>query len=295
MVHGNNKQIASANKKNESNHQDMAVSPGPEDENAGEKNITRVKKPVLSPEQKKVYQQAIKILNKSGVEYAIGAAFARYAYTRVWRHTKDLDVYVRPQDLKATLDAFKEAEFGTEIRDRHWLAKTWKGEHFIDLLFGTGHGQLPVNDESFSGTVQAEVLGVPTYLIPIEEVIASDAYIVGRNRFDGGEIVHLIRSSEGNIDWNRIVDRLGENRQLLLWHLLLFDFIYPGHSDYLPQDLMAKLFKEVRKRWKDNHTDPQAFRGTLLDPFYYQVDIEDWGYEDRRKTEPLVDKNGEIL
>ena len=34
---------------------------------------------------------------------------------------------------------------------------------------------------------------------------------------------------------------------------------------------------------------------TLLDPFSYTVDVEDWGYEDRRNKEPLVDKQGKQL
>ena len=38
-----------------------------------------------------------------------------------------------------------------------------------------------------------------------------------------------------------------------------------------------------------------AFRGTLLDPFSFLVDIEDWGYEDRRNLEPVVDDEGELV
>ena len=35
-----------------------------------------------------------------------------------------------------------------------------------------------------------------------------------------------------------------------------------------------------------------VFRGTLIDPFSFAVDIHDWGYEDRRDLEPLVDLEG---
>jgi hypothetical protein len=139
------------------------------------------------------------------------------------------------------------------------------------------------------------VLGVPVNLIPIEEMIASAAYIAGRNRFDGPEVAHLIQSTDGKLDWERILNRLGDNRELLLWHLILFDFLYPGHSNYLPKDLMRQLFTEMEERWKKRNKDPKAFRGTLLDPFSYTVDVEDWGYEDRRNKDPLVDKRGKVL
>ncbi len=237
----------------------------------------------------------MRALNKSGITYAVGAAFARHAYTSIWRYTKDLDVFLKPADLKTAMDALEKAGFETEVKDGHWLGKAWKKGYFIDLIFGTGHGQLPIDDDLFQGSQKAEILGVQTYLVPPEEIIASAAYIAGRNRFDAGDIVHLIRGSEGNLDWERILHRLNDNYELLLWHLLLFDFMYPGHSDFLPKELMVKLFNKVRKQWKNPEKNPKTFRGTLLDPYSYIVDIEDWGYEDRRKLEPLVDEEGKVL
>lgn len=260
-----------------------------------EQNTTRERRPRLPAEQSQVYREALQVLNNQGVRYAVGAAFARHVYTSIWRQTKDLDIFVRPVDLKDALDALKEAGFETEVKDRSWLAKAWKEGSFLDLIFGTGHGQLPIDDRSFEGSVQGKVLSVMVDLIPIEEMIASAAFVAGRNRFDGPEVVHLMQSAEGQLDWERILNRMGDNRELLLWHLILFDFVYPGHANFLPQDLMVQLFNEAQARWKKRSRDPKAFRGTLLDPFSYTVDVEDWGYEDRRKKEPLVDKQGKLL
>lgn len=258
-------------------------------------NTTRERRPRLPIEQSRVFREALVVLNESGVKYAVGAAFARYAYTSIWRQTKDLDIFIKPVDLKVGLDALKEAGFETEVRDRSWLAKGWKEGSFLDLIFGTGHGQLPIDECSFEGSQQEKVLGVPVYLFPIEEMIASAVYIAGRNRFDGPEVVHLIRSAKGKLDWQRILNRLGENSELLLWHLILFDYVYPGHSKYLPKDHMVQLFDEVRLRWKKPGRGTKAFRGTLLDPFSYTVDVEDWGYEDRRNKDALVDRQGNLL
>ena len=254
--------------------------------------ITREGEPELSSEEKRVYRQALQALNQGNVSYAVGATFARHAYTGIWRKTKDLDVFLMPQDLKAALDTLREAGFDTEVVAKHWLAKAYKGDYFIDLIFGNAHGHHPIDDRSFEGSQNAEVLGVPTRLIPIEEMIASIAYVAERRRFDGGEVIHLIKCSEGKLDWQRIVERLGDDRELLLWQLILFDFIYPGHSDYLPQELMTRLFKEAQARWRKGGKRPKAFRGTLLDPFLFTVDIEDWGYDDPRNLEPIVDKRG---
>lgn len=258
-------------------------------------NVTRHRRPRLPAEQSRVYREALRVLNASGVRYAVGAAFARYHYTSIWRQTKDLDVFLPPQDLRAALDAFEAAGFETEVKDKTWLAKAWKDGSFLDLIFGTGHGQMVIDDQSFQGVAEGKVLGVPTHLIPLEEMIASAAYVAGRNRFDGPEILHLIHSVKGKLNWQRILDRLGENRELLLWHLILFNFVFPGHASYLPKDLMVELFREAQERWKKRGGDPKRFRGTLLDPFSYTVDVEDWGYEDRRSKEPLVDQKGNAL
>lgn len=258
-------------------------------------NVTHERRPVLTADESRVYREAIIALNENGVRFAVGAAFARWVYTSIWRQTKDLDIFLKPENLQPALQALQAAGFETEIKERSWLAKAWKEGHFLDLIFGTGHGQIPIDDRSFEGTIQEKVLGSTVHLMPIEEMIASAAYVAGRNRFDGPEVVHLIHAVKGKLDWGRILDRLGENRELLLWHLILFDFVYPGHASYLPKELMAQLFDETRQRWDEVKRSSKAFRGTLLDPFSYTVDVEDRGYEDRRNKEPLVDKKGKAL
>jgi len=164
----------------------------------------------------------------------------------------------------------------------------------IDLIFGSGHGLLPVDDRFFEGAPTGDIFGVSVPLVPVEEVIALNAYVAMRDRYDGAAILHLILATKGQMDWQRILDRLGEDWELLLWHLVLFDWVYPGHPDYLPQELMSQLFDRARERWQ--HPAPEkASRGTLIDPVSFAVDVDGWGYEDRRNEEPLVDEEGELL
>jgi hypothetical protein len=258
-----------------------------------EKNITRAGSPELEPEQADAYRLALTVLNNCKVSYAVGAAFARNAYTNIWRPTKDLDIFISAKNLKEVFDTLEAAGFRTEILADHWLSKAWMGSYFIDIIFGTGHNQIHITEDVLAGSVDTELLGVPTRLIPIEELIAAAAFIKERKRYDASDSVHLILVTEGKIDWNRVLRRLGSHRELLLIDLLLFDFIYPGHSDYLPHQLMQQLFYEAQERWKNDGVNPKEFRGTLLDPFSYTVDVEDWGYQDQRRIMPLVNDKGE--
>lgn len=258
-------------------------------------NITHEGEPLLDKEQEEYYRQALQSLNENGVKYSIGAAFARNAYTNIWRPTKDIDVFLKAEDLKKAMDVLNQAGFKSEVLEQHWLAKAWKGSYFIDLIFGTGHNQIQVDDDILAGGKDYELFGVPVKLIAVEELIAAAAYIKERKRNDYPDSVHLILATQGKLDWQRILNRLDGHCELLLIDLLLFDFIYPGHPDYLPQEVMQELFDHVKQRWQNPVQNPKAFRGTLLDPFSYVVDIEDWGYQDERMIKPLVNAQGEAI
>ena len=257
-------------------------------------DVAREGKPQFDPEQTRVFARGLRALNEAGVPYLIAGAMAKHAYTGIWRNTKDLDIFLKPADLEPALAVFAGAGFDNAIEFRHWLAKARQEPYFIDVIFGTGHGQLQIDDSWFNNSRSIKIAGVQAQLIPPEELIVSKMYVAERYRFDGADVLHVIQGTRGKIDWQRILALLDDNRDLLLPYLLLFAFVYPGRTDYLPQSLMVELFEEARRRWSDRH-GRQDFRGTLLDPFSFIVDIEDWNYEDQRNLEPLVGEMGDVI
>ena len=57
----------------------------------------------------------------------------------------------------------------------HWLAKVHAGDAFIDVIFSSGNGQLPVDDEWFTYALPGQVVGVPlAALAPIEEMLCTE-------------------------------------------------------------------------------------------------------------------------
>jgi hypothetical protein len=260
----------------------------------GRDHHTRAGVPEVDPEEIEVYREALIALQAVGLPFAVGGGFAKFFYIESWRYTKDLDIFVKPEHLRTAMDTLERMGFRTKVSDRGWLAKAFKGEVMIDLIFGSGHGLLPVDDRFFEGSPMAEIFGIQVPLVPVEEVLALNLYVATHDRFDGNAIVHLFLATKGQIDWQRILDRLGEDWELLLWYLILFDWIYPGHPDYLPQELMSELFDRARERWK-HPADEKTSRGTLIDPVSFAVDVDGWGYEDRRNEEPLVNERGELL
>ncbi len=255
----------------------------------------RLSRPTFTPEQADVYRQALHALNDAGVPYLVAGALAKYAYTGIWRDTKDLDLFLKADDLNRALAVLAEAGFETEIEFPHWLAKARRDPYFVDLIFGMGHGRLHVEESWFEEKRPFAIAGVDVFLLPPEELFVSKTFVIERYRCDVADLLHLILRTKGQLNWQRILTLLSNQRDLLLCHLLLFNYVYPGRSEYLPQGLITDLFTDVHQRWQKPMA-AERFRGTLLDPHSFVVDVESWGYNDSRELDPLVDEeSGEVM
>ena len=124
--------------------------------------------------------------------------------------------------------------------------------------------------------------GAPQKICPVEEMIWSKSFVMERERYDGADVAHLILAQGHKLDWARLVQRFGLHWEVLLSHLVLFGFIYPGVRDRVPDwvihELTQKLLAVRKKPPKSNH----AFKGTLLSREQYMIDLELWGYPDAR-------------
>ncbi|RJP23308.1 MAG: nucleotidyl transferase [Candidatus Abyssobacteria bacterium SURF_5] len=248
----------------------------------------------IAPEGADIISRWLSLLNETEVDYAVGGAFAMHAHTGIWRDTKDFDVFVAPQDLKKVLNRLSQAYFNPDIRDTSWLAKVESTPYNFDIIFGFRNGLMKIDRQFLEHSVRVEVMGVQTRALEIEELIASKAYIARRYRFDGADIAHLIRESKGKLDWERLLRLMDGNRDVLFWHLIFFLIVYPGHSDFIPRDLLADLFNQLVERGQ-KITNPKLFQGTLLDPVSFGIDYLNFGYEGYYRAKPLVNHQGEVL
>ena len=82
-------------------------------------------------------------------------------------------------------------------------------------------------------------------LCPPEEMIWSKAMIMERERYDGADVAHLFRHCSGLLNWERLVRRFGGNWRVLLSHLILFGFIYPGERALIPAAVMRELLNRL--------------------------------------------------
>ena len=241
------------------------------------------------------YRRTLHVLSDGRVPFLVGGSHAFLHYTGIVRNTKDFDLFLRRSDLDAALAALNEAGYRAEIVFPHWLGKATYGEDFVDLVFSSGTGIAVVDDEWFEHAVEAEVLGMPVKLVPAEELFWQKAFIMERERFDGADICHLLLTWSDKLDWERLERRFDRYWLLLLNHLLMFSFVYPGEASRLPRPLLNRLLDQYTKSLSDTAgSDDKICQGTLLSRAQYLVDIGKWGYRDARLA-PLGNMTGEQI
>ena len=236
----------------------------------------------LDPHTVDFYRRALLALRGAEVPFLVGGALALEWHAKVVRYTKDLDVFVHPDDVDEVLDALASLGCRTEITASHWLGKAFCGDDFVDVIFSSGNGDAPVDDGWFEHAAEGLVLGVPVLICPAEEMLWSKATVMDRGRYDGADVAHTLLTNAERLDWPRLLARFGDSWRMLLAHLVMFGFIYPGERHRIPPWVMRVLLDRAAREAAEPWDGGRVCRGTLLSAEQYAIDIERWGFEDGR-------------
>jgi hypothetical protein len=236
---------------------------------------------VREPGELDARADALRALAGSDVPFLVAGAYAFFAYTGIFRDTKDLDVFLRRADLEAAFRVLERAGFRTEISEPGWIGKAWRGEWFVDLIYSSGNGVAVVDDLWFDHARAGEVMGVQVLLAPPEEMIWSKSFVLERERYDGHDVSHILRAVGHELDWARLLARFDRYWEVLLSHLLLYRFAYPGERSKVPDGVLQELVGRLEEELGTDH--PRALcRGNLISRVQYRHDLEQLGYEDGR-------------
>ncbi|MBV9340216.1 MAG: nucleotidyltransferase [Acidobacteria bacterium] len=234
--------------------------------------------PSLPEEAATLYREVLVAMNDDQIPYAVAGAFALAKYTGIWRMTKDLDLFIKPENVPAALESLRRHSFWCETLDPVWLSKAHRGEYFVDLISGMSNAVIMVDDSWMARTQPAVIAGVASRIICAEDLVASKLFVIRKERFDGADIAHVIYRTRGKLDWPRVLELAGEHWEILLWALILYRYVYPAHTDFVPtslwQDLLARYLQLVGRP-----AVAAAFRGSLVDENMFAIDVKEWGLE----------------
>ena len=232
------------------------------------------------PEAVDFYVESLKLLKESGIPFLLSGTYALGCFTGIRRPTKDLDVFCKPSDAPKILGFFKDRGYGIEMEDERWIGKVWRGEHFFDVIFNISSASIPITDEWFRDSYEAEVYGTSVRITPPTQFILSKLFLQTRYRYDGADIVHVILRKHADIDWHWLLNALELHWEVLLINVLNFRFVYPSERDLIPRWLLDELLDRLKAQEEMPPSGVRICRGRLLSPTDFVIDVSEWGFAD---------------
>jgi hypothetical protein len=230
------------------------------------------------------YRRVVAGLAAARIPFMVGGGYAFSRHTGIDRPCRDFDVFVVPDDAPRVLQHFACRGYKTRLAHPHWLGKIYFRGRQVDVIYASGNGLARVDQEWFDHAPRSHVLGRLVRLCPIEEMIWSKAFVMERERFDGADVLHLIRTGGADLDWDRLLRRFGDYAHVLLAHVALFDFAFPGERTRVPERVRRQLMRIFARR---STASARLCRGTLLSRTEYLWDLAH-GRRDARRVDHVM-------
>ena len=188
-----------------------------------------------------IYDEAIRAVRPTRCRFMLAGAFSLASYTGRWRNTKDIDFYILPRDRDAFIEALNGAGFcdyyETLPYDRNWIYRSIKGDCIVDIIWAMANQRAQVDEEWFEHAPEIHVRGQDLLVAPAEELLWCKLYVLQRERSDWPDVLNLIHSLGADLDWEHLLNRLGDDLPLLAGLLNVYGWLCPGNDLLLPASL----------------------------------------------------------
>lgn len=198
----------------------------------------------IDQEQWNVLGPLFNAARQRGLQFALGGGLAFSLYSGYLRNTKDADIFVLPADrdqFLALMSDFGFAEYTEFDYDRRWSYRGVKDGVILDVLWGNLNTMEPVDSVWITAGWQLQLRGARINLIPPEEMVFSKLFVFKRERCDWPDLLRMIFSWGTELDWQRLLQRLGPHTGVLGSLLALFNWVCPGRSAALPSWLWERV------------------------------------------------------
>ena len=218
------------------------------------------------------------------IPFALGGAFALAAYTGAWRDTKDMDLYVLPQNREKMIDVLTSSGltdyFQVKPYDRWWIYRGYRGESIVDIIWAMANHRAEIDDMWMSGP-RVELRGRWLRILPAEAMLWDKLYILQRDRCDWPDVLNLLYSVGPDVHWEYLLQRMGEDRALMAAALTVFRWLAPGRARELPVWIWDRLQVPPVTLSLEHSPEIEERRVSLLD-------TRPWFGPDRQKLQPAA-------
>ncbi|HTM52006.1 MAG TPA: nucleotidyltransferase [Bryobacteraceae bacterium] len=195
-----------------------------------------VEKPVAGPGiaalDIDVYLAVIEEAQAREIPFAVGGSLAMAAHCGLLRNSKDLDLYVLPEDapgmIRALTDLGFEDYYSRLPYDRGWIYRACKDELIVDVIWAMANRRADVDRGWLERAQEIEAGGKRFHLLSVEEMIWSKLYVFQRDRCDWPDILNLVDCARRRLDWDYLASRLSDDLPLLKGILQVYQWLRPG-------------------------------------------------------------------
>ena len=216
------------------------------------------------------FRQALEALNNSNIPFVIGGAFSIFHYSGMWRNTNDLDIYMERSYLPSAVRVLTEAGFRDygemAAGDNEWIHHAVKYDTLVDIIWQPPNHMVPVDESIYARGPHGTFLDVPVRFLPADELVWTKLFTMNRHRCDWPDIFHVVRGNARDMDWWRLLNKIGDNWPVLLSFIILFDWTYPSDSPAIPEAIREELLDRKRKVPIMSNG---PIRESTLDPWIY--------------------------
>lgn len=214
------------------------------DASAGREKAAKILTDLIPPEQWEVYASFLIELARRGIPCAVGGGLAVSAYSGCVRNTKDMDLYILQKDSHDVIEISRALGFGefTEVRyDTAWSYRCCRGQYVIDFLWRMLNKRSFIEESWLTLGWDLQVRGLALKLLPVEELIWSKLYILRMDRADWPDILSLLYARGVELDWERLLGNLGDDRLVLGGVVNLLRWLCPGRVRRFPESIWTPL------------------------------------------------------
>lgn len=185
-----------------------------------------------------VLDDVVRALEDEDVPYLAIGGLATATYGRP-RPTKDIDVFVKPEDAERSLKALEQAGFSTEEPKEDWLLKAYKDDVLVDVIFRI-HNSIYLDDDMIAKGRRHQLKGTTIKVVPAEDFIVMQACTHSEDTpHYWYNALTVIANSE--IDWDYVIRRSSHGPRRVLSLLL-----YAQSNDLaVPDQVIRRIYDQI--------------------------------------------------
>lgn len=196
-----------------------------------------------------IYKCVLQRACEAGVSFALGGGLALGAYTGRLRRSKDLDIYIVPNDREFLIRTMSDCGlidyYETTPYDRAWIYRGHRNGVIVDAIWSMANKRAAVDKRWITTGPQVEMFGETFRVVPPEELLWSKLYVLQRDRCDWPDILNLIYATGPTLDWEHLLSRVGEDTPLLKGVLSVFSWVSPERARLLPKSIWKTFGLQV--------------------------------------------------